>query len=1073
MADSGVAPKEAFQDLDGLAFQLLTTMTIGAAAVAFFCFMRPLNPTVYEPNKVLQRSFARRGLHQFFHDSKVPEKLPEVSKSLFGWFMVVYRTTEKELLESLGIDATIFIKVCYSFVKIACVMVVTGIVTMLLNSLSLTMGFRKLPQTQGRGSKISDWDVNQAIMFDPSFLWGHVVMGFILTGSVFYVFNSLWDDFVDIRQAYFRSSSYYNAIHARTILVTNLKTSMLDNQALAEAMYEVNVKHFTSATVGLKVSTLQDAVEKREKYIIQLEDVVSDTFSEALKNHHPDSASNLALPNVQLPPEAIKLCEKIKALDAQIYDMRRNGCEAKAIHAGFVEFEFPEECHEVVEQLKGKASGSLRIQPAPRPSDLIWRNLGSEPSSQQRMRRFGNLFVLGVCFGWLFLLNAILPLTDPITLFKVWPDLGLFLFKRPKLVTFMKSFIPPMLYNGFLFFAPILFRKVSDYQGAYTLALRTKDTIRKVFLFYVIGFFLLLTISSYIQQLLSDVTNITESVKGPNAGAVTLSVLQVLYGIAKGAIDAFIRKSSFWLGWVLNGTGFIHIELVRAAVLLLTWFKKSFYKLTPREAMMINAPPAFEYDALGGVLLFWFFISMVYALIQPLILLISPFFFVFATIIYKWELMYIFGKGSDSAGDFYPTMYKRVAASVLSAQGLFIAVLLINQIYPQAVAMGVLFISSIFISRHIYNSHLHAAMYFDPAHGPYDPEALRRDAEARASGRRDKYLHPALIEHLILPLVDPRVEHLLEPYFPELSITYKAPSNRQSAESLSSAFGGHAHQRHLPPAAEPGPSSPLMSPMANRPASPMLNKQTLENHQYYKPSPLANPNMQRPPSPLNMGPPQHAYGNVPPAQHQHQQQQYRTQQQQYAVQQHSTGVSHHSTGSYQQYSTQSTTVTTNAAYYQQQQHQQFHQSTSSPQGSGPRHIDQVEMQPTGASAGSRRHSPPGYASPAAPQPTYHQQHGGHGQQHPSPQATPTQPMLRSPSPMQNWSAGRNGAPVGPQSPGYPQQQRRHTPPQQQPQYGGYPQQQQQQQGALTTHVLPPSRGERQQHQQQYQGYGSR
>jgi hypothetical protein len=601
---------------------------------------------------------------------------------------------------------------------------------------------------------------------------------------IFYKFDLLWKEFVNIRQKYFRSPEYYNSVHAKTILVTKLRTSMLkDNYALAEAMEEVNIRHFSTASLAMKVTALDEAVKKREKYVFQLENLLHKEFKSSLKNHQPDSANNLALPNSQLSAAAQRICGKIRNLEDSIYEMRHNGCDAKAIHAGFIEFEYPEDCHEVVDQLQGKMSG-LKIEPAPRPRDLLWGTLGNDPMALKHSRRVGNLLVLALCVGWIVPLAFIVPLSQPSTLGELWPDLGVWLAHNPKFTAGITSIMPPLMFSLFIMFLPAVFRFISLHQGAYTKAMLHSMTLRKFFMFYVVGFFVFFNVFSVCYKLFVGITweKMMQKFKGPSAGA---NFLQKFEQYVNEVADVFVRKGGFWLNYMVNGCTFFPIELARAAPLVVSFFRHRFSSLTPRESMLINNPPTFDYDIVCTLLLFYFFITMVYAWIQPLVVIISALYFTFALLLYKYQLLFIFGKQSDTLGDLYPLLYKRVVFSLLFGQALLCVYLFSRKIYFPAGAIGILFLLSIFYYSVTSKKHIRNALYFNEEFGPWDPEALRKDAEARRSGHRERYLHPALVDHLILPFVDPRLEHLLGDYFPELGVG-GIPGKRPSQDSLAS-----------------------------------------------------------------------------------------------------------------------------------------------------------------------------------------------------------------------------------------------------------------------------------------------
>ncbi|KAI9221883.1 hypothetical protein BC828DRAFT_379847 [Blastocladiella britannica] len=1065
-------------DAAGFFIQLATTLSIGFGAIAFFSIMRPRNPQVYEPNRVLARTMARRGLNQFFHESKVPEKLPEVSNGPFDWLRVIISTTDDQVRNSAGLDAAMFVRFLFALVKTAGLMAVVGIILLVLNYTAPTWGRGASGYWSGQLSlQLSHLSIATPLQLYPNFIWGHVVMSYILSGAVVYLLSGLWEDYVTLRQEWFRSPAYYNSTYARTMLVTNLSSSMLrDNMTLAAAMHEVNVKHFVSATLGLKVSVLQEAVERREKYVMELEGIIHKAFSGDLEQYKPDSAANLALPGSALPAEAQRLCEKICALNNQISDMRRNGCEAKAIHAGFVEFETPEETHEVVEQMHGKAL-DLTLETAPRPENLIWRNLGADPAMRNQLRRVGNLIVLAVCFGWLFPLAAIVPLTQPASLWKLWPDLGLFLFNNPKFSGFVQSMVPPILLNVFLIFLPVFFRKVADRQGAYTRAMRTRDTIRKMNLFYVLGFFVLFTLMSFFFKFISgfSAADLASAVKSGNAGQFTNALLEKFSDIALAISALFAEKGSFWLGYVANGTGFAPVELARAAPLITSWIKRRTMSLTPREELLINAPPSFQYEIVIPMILFYTFLGLVYAWIQPLILIVVAIYLCFCYLIYKWEILYVFGRGSDSMADWFPTVYRRVIHALEASLGLFVLLLACNKLWFQAIAVGILFVGVFIGGSRLEASNAKAGQFFDPKFGPLDADALRQDMEERASNRRQRYLHPALVEHLILPLVDPRVEHLLEPYFPELSIHYK-PDNadrRLSQGSLSSAFGGvpgHGSSHNIHAHATGGERSPMLKAPIVRPASPLsIHKDdpasfALHNHPPQQQSHLAPQYQPRSPSPIGgmyaartgggAGGPQPRSPHLGSAsaqyQQQLQQQPYPQQQQQQQHQQQYRTVQQHSTGP--GYSSHTTTTTAMS-------------STMSSGAGGPAYEMQTTRGPTSPAISPRTQAhyapipgqpmpPPASSASAAgyrsQPPQHYQQHQQHPQYQQQQQWADTHsPMggsVRSLSPGPH-SAGANGR---------PQMQRYDSAP---PAV------------VAPTHMLPPSSARPGYHQQQQQQQG--
>ncbi|KNE54893.1 hypothetical protein AMAG_00838 [Allomyces macrogynus ATCC 38327] len=1022
--------KNGANTIDGLFAQMGLTSIVGIGAVLFFSFMRPRNQDVYQPNKLYSDSLSRRGLHRFFHDSQIPEKLPEVPNTLFGWLSVVYRTTDEQIRDSLGIDAVMFVKLAKTMLKTACAFMVGSVILIIVNALAWPLGPSKFQVPSPYSGTLDSLATTQPVQFAPDFLWGHVVIAYMTTAAALYLFNKLWVEFVAVRQDYFRTPAYFHSPHSKTVLVTKLKPEMLsDNLALAESMREANVTHFTSCNLALKVPALDEAVAQHEKLVFHLEEVLHQTFGKQLAAYQPTNAAELALPNAVLPPEAERLCAQIRDLEMTILKMRREGCEAKPLYAGFVEFTQATESHEVCSQLggHGKAPLGLELELAPRPSDLIWKHLGKDPKTMNSKRLLGNFIVFGVSVSWLFPLAGITLLTQPMTMYKIWPQLGIVMSNNPKTMAFVQSILPPILFNSFLMFLPAFFGMITDMQGAYTQALRTRMITRKMFIFYTTGFFCFFTAISIFYQAFSNWTpeGFVKKFAGPNAGVVLSKVWQKIQQYLLLVSVTFASKGVFWMNYVVNGAGFFPLELARAWPLIVSYVRRTYSSLTPRQEILINNPPAFKYESVISLMLFYFFIGSCYAWVHPLIYVFVVLYFAFALIIYKWQLMFVFSRGSDSAGDWFPTVSKRLFASILTAQALLAYYLLTVARWVPGGFMVALFLATFFGGRYITGKHLKAAQYLADSYGPV-PTPVEMPLRSEHAQRRERYMHPALVQRLILPYVDPRIEHLLVPYFPDLAPVHAnaGGDRRHSVNSLSSAFtpyhngGTSATLPGLDGIAGPGGDSgslykPTLDSPQLRPRSPAAPGE------YYDPS--------RGPQPQQPGVQYGQYSQY--AQHQTQQQQHQTattttttyttrvETQMVAVDEHGNpipGMTPQSLG-VQTFQTQQQRVAQQqqAQFARQQQYaqQQYGPSPQQPQ-------QQYPMQQYGTGQPSRN---PQLALPQQPQfaqqPQYAPQQGQqqYARLAPAQQGhTPLRPAspgygVRPPSPLSHRSGGSGGA----------------------------------------------------------------
>ncbi|KAL7754080.1 hypothetical protein RI367_000059 [Sorochytrium milnesiophthora] len=816
-----------------LAVQFVLSATVGLGAFVFFSFMLPRNKPVYQPNKVYSSTISKRLSMPFLNASAIPRHLPDLPETMFGWVPVVWRATERQLMDSLGLDAVMFVKLAETLLKCVSGALVLGIVLFIINylapSLSIYTGVAL------NGSKPSSYTTTRVIYWTPNLVWIHVTAAFLMTGLFLYMFNKVWLDFVRLRQEYFHSPEYYNSACAKTILVTNLKPSMLkDDYALADAMAEVNVIHFSSATLGKKVDKLQDLVAKREEYVRQLEVLVQRRFRNQIGVYKPDADSSEELTGVSMPAEGVKVINKIKDLEGQIHALRRGGAlEFKNLYAGFVDFERPEEAHDVVEQLRGRAM-DLKIEPAPQPSDIIWANLGVAPVVLRHRRWMGSLLTMAVVLGWTIPLSALVFIAQVQFITRLFPSTAVFFQSHPAAGNFLHSYLVPVLLNIFLAVAPLLFRWIVTLQGAYTIPHKTKASFHKLFLFYLVGFFCLFTIVGTVITAFSsnNLKAFGDAFRQKDPGNGVVKFLNQLALQAANVATAYADKAWFWINYVsLGSLGVLPLDLARAAPLARALFRRTFSTMTPREYINITTPPNFDYDIVVTQLLFQAFIAMMYAWVHPLILIMSCFYFLIAYVVFKYQVMYIYTTSSQSGGALFPTVYKRIVSILLAAQAVFILFLLSSnyaQLWPQSVAMLVLFIATAVAGRKTFKKHIKRAMYIQEgagAAGKGDSGLVLPAGMLNPAARR-RYLHPALVSRLILPMIDPRVEYILEPYFPEITKPETRTRNRNSLDSISSSFNDGMGKPQLPDfAREDGrfknasnPSSPSMGPNAYSPA---------------------------------------------------------------------------------------------------------------------------------------------------------------------------------------------------------------------------------------------------------------
>jgi hypothetical protein len=136
-----------------------------------------------------------------------------VGKGVFAWVTPVLRTTEKDIISQVGLDATIFLRFLRMCRNIFIVIAVLGCGILIPINLSLSTHFDSPPS----------WVVQVTpLLASGEATWGLVVFAWLLN---IVIAGFLWWNYrivLKLRRQYFDSPDYQNSLHARTLMVESI-----------------------------------------------------------------------------------------------------------------------------------------------------------------------------------------------------------------------------------------------------------------------------------------------------------------------------------------------------------------------------------------------------------------------------------------------------------------------------------------------------------------------------------------------------------------------------------------------------------------------------------------------------------------------------------------------------------------------------------------------------------------------------------------------------------------------------------------------------------------------------------
>ncbi|PGH27431.1 hypothetical protein AJ80_00909 [Polytolypa hystricis UAMH7299] len=733
--------KSAFR-VDAIWASLGTSLGITIALALVFSLFRPRNSVVYAPKvKHADRKHAP----------------PPVGKGMFAWIMPIVKTKENELIDRIGLDATIFLRFTRMCRNIFLTLSFFGCVIMIpLNIVES----KKDPNSKGS----SYFETMTPLFVWDKALWAPVVLSYLFNIIVCFF---LWINYRKVqamRRQYFQTPEYQQSLHARTLLIRHIPPSFRTDEGLLRLTDEVNpTPAIPRATIGRNVKGLPKLMKEHEQVVRQLEEVVAKYFKKPdnLPAKRP-TCRPVKSDRAEHGPDKVDaidyLTDRIRRLESEIKYVRESIDKRNALSYGFASWESIENAHAVAYAARKKHPQGTTILLAPRPNDLIWENL-TLTRANRRWKRFLHLIWSTLLTVVWIAPNAMIAvfLSDLSNLGLVWPTFQRELNGNPKLWAAIQGIAAPALTSLIFLILPIIFRRLATRSGDISKTSRERHVIHSLYAFFVFNNLLVFSVFSAVWAFV--VTVIDASKEQQNVWDA------IRAGQFFGKISsALCQVSPFWVTWLLQRSLGAAIDLVQLVNMVWIWYAKTFLTPTPRRTIEWTAPQPFMYASYYNYFLFYATIALCFATLQPIVLPVTAFYFALDSWLKKYLLLYVFVTKTESGGKYWRLIYNRLVFAVIFSN--FVTALIVargtwDMLYAMVPLPFLMIAFKIYCKR-----------TFD-----YDMEYYTRtvptDSEALAGGGgkggkkvtdrlSSRFGHPALYKPLTTPMVHAKAADALE-----------------------------------------------------------------------------------------------------------------------------------------------------------------------------------------------------------------------------------------------------------------------------------------------------------------------
>lgn len=402
--------------------------------------------------------------------------------------------------------------------------------------------------------------------------------------------------------------------------------------------------------------------------------------------------------------------QQIEELSDKIDRTRMEISQSQPTNYGFVSYQTIQGAHKVAKEFTNPVAFRTRskmIDPpelflSPVPKDIIWFNV-SNPKHLRKSRRVivNVLFFIGslLFFIPMGLLTAFAKLERFIGLFpstKSYFDNNLFV------AGLVQSLLPILVLDILMLLVRKLIVYLAWFQGNITKSSTDRSTLAKFYLFFTLNNLIVFAFSGTILGFYTQIKLFLETLQF-NSGtwdAIT-AFIHKQDNIVEILSSSVVSTSLFWVNYMSLRNFGVLLDLSQLVALAIYWLKST---VTPRESKAMDKPDVFDFPLFFSVHLFALTVTLLYSVISPLILLFAAVYFSLSSLVYKYQLMYVFRTKVETGGRLFRVVYNRILAALLLFQIVMIGVLNLKTAHRQSLAiiplpvLTILF--KIFLARH-------------------------------------------------------------------------------------------------------------------------------------------------------------------------------------------------------------------------------------------------------------------------------------------------------------------------------------------------------------------------------------
>ncbi|KAJ4877374.1 ERD (early-responsive to dehydration stress) family protein [Raphanus sativus] len=681
-----------------------------------------------------------------------------------NWIPAALKMPEAELIDHAGLDSAVYLRIYLIGLKIFVpIALLSWSILVPVNWTSDGLQLAKLRNVTS--SDIDKLSISN-VEYGSDRFWSHLVMEYAFTFWTCYVLKNEYKKIASMRLAFLQSEK--RRADQFTVLVRNVPPDSHESiSENVEHFFMVNhPDHYLTNQVVYNANELAGLVAEKKKMQNWFD------YYQLKYTRNKEQRPRVKLGFLGLWGKKVDAMDhytdELKKLSEQIMEERKRIKKDNkgVMPAAFVSFKTRWGAAVCAQTQQTKNPTEWLTAWAPEAREVYWPNLAMPYVSLTVRRLVMHVAFFFLTFFFIIPIAFVQSLASIEGIQKSAPFLNT-IIEKDFIKSLIQGFLPGIVLKLFLIFLPTILMIMSKFEGFVSISSLERRAAFRYYLFNLVNVFLgSIVTGSAFEQLDSFLKQSADQI--PRTVGVAIPI-----------------KATFFITYIMvDGWAGVAGEILRLKPFVIFHLKNFFLVKTEKDREEAMDPGQIEFYATEPRIQLYFLLGLVYAPVTPVLLPFIIFFFGFAYLIFRHQIINVYNQEYESGAAFWPDVHGRIISALIISQILLIGLMSTKgkaQSTPFLVILPILTVGFHRFCKGRYES----AFVVNPLQEAMIKDTLERAREPNLNLKgflQNAYIHPVFKDE---ECEDDQYEELIEDSDDENCVV--VPTKRQSRRTTATS----------------------------------------------------------------------------------------------------------------------------------------------------------------------------------------------------------------------------------------------------------------------------------------------